>query len=103
MRAPLSSIREFTQLDTEPATIADALDNLGLEVEAIEAPGEEILGVEVAKILEVAKHPNADKLNLVEIATGSGTTTVVCGAPNVVPFHLRTWNRAKTSLSLLNR
>ena len=36
-----------------------------------------------AKILEVMKHPNADKLNLVEVETGSGTTTVVCGAPNV--------------------
>ena len=37
-----------------------------------------------AKILEVTKHPNADKLQLVDIDFGDGTTTVVCGAPNVV-------------------
>jgi phenylalanyl-tRNA synthetase beta chain len=85
VRAPLSWIREFTPLDADPRAIADALDNLGFEVEGLEAPGEEIVGVEVAKVLEVAKHPNADKLNLVEIETGSGTTTVVCGAPNVKP------------------
>ena len=84
MRAPLSWIREFTPVDADPATVADALDNLGLEVEAVDAPGEEILDVTAAKVLEVAKHPNADKLSLVEIETGDGTTSVVCGAPNVV-------------------
>lgn len=84
MRAPLSWIRDFTPVDADPAAIAEALDNLGLEVEAIEAPGREITGVTAAKALEVTKHPNADKLSLVEVDTGSGTTTVVCGAPNVV-------------------
>ena len=74
MRAPLSWIREFTPLDADPATVADALDNLGLEVEAVDALGEEILDVTAAKVLEVAKHPNADKLSLVEIETGAGTT-----------------------------
>jgi phenylalanyl-tRNA synthetase beta chain len=83
VRAPLSWIREFTPVDADPATVADALDNLGLEVEGVDALGEEILDVTAAKILEVAKHPNADKLNLVEIQTGDGTTSVVCGAPNV--------------------
>ena len=84
MRAPLSWIRELTPIEADPVAIAEALDNLGLEVEALEAPGREITGVEVAKTLEVSKHPNADKLNLVEVQTASGTTTVVCGAPNVV-------------------
>jgi phenylalanyl-tRNA synthetase beta chain len=84
VRAPLSWIREFTPLDAEPAAIADALDNLGLEVEGVDAPGREILDVRVAKALAVRDHPNADKLRLVDIDYGDGTTTVVCGAPNVV-------------------
>ncbi len=83
MRAPLSWLREFTPVEADPVAIAEALDNLGLEVEGVDAPGGEILDVVAAQILEVTKHPNADKLNLVEIDTGSGTTTVVCGAPNV--------------------
>lgn len=84
MLAPLSWIREFTPIEADPVAIAEALDNLGLEVEGVDAPGAEILGVKTARTLEVTKHPNADKLSLVEVDTGSGTTTVVCGAPNVV-------------------
>ena len=55
MRAPLSWIREFTPLPQDPVAIAEALDNLGLEVEALEAPGREIVGVLTAKILEVTE------------------------------------------------
>jgi len=76
VRALLSWIRELTPVDADPATVADALDNLGLEVEAVDALGEEILDVTAAKVLEVAKHPNADKLSLVEVQTGDGTTSV---------------------------
>ncbi len=41
-----------------------------------------------ARVLNVEKHPNADKLSLVDVTTGAGETAaerrVVCGAPNVV-------------------
>ena len=84
MRVPLSWLRELVPVEAEPAAIADALDNLGLEVEALDAPGKDIIDVRVAKALEVRKHPNADRLKLVDIDYGGGTTTVVCGAPNVV-------------------
>lgn len=84
MRAPLSWIREFAPLEADPAAIADALDNLGLEVEAVDALGREIIDVRAARALAVRRHPNADKLSLVDIDFGGGTTTVVCGAPNVV-------------------
>jgi phenylalanyl-tRNA synthetase beta chain len=90
VRAPLSWIRDFTPLEADPAAIADALDNLGLEVEALEAPGREIVGV--------TKHPNADKLSLVEIETGSGTTTVVCGAPNVAAGMVVPYARSGSTL-----
>ena len=36
-----------------------------------------------AKILEISKHPNADKLLLVKIDTNRSKPTVVCGAPNI--------------------
>ena len=84
MRVPLSWLSDFVTLDADARTIAEALDRLGLEVEALDAPGEEIAGVKVARILKVRPHPNADKLQLCDIEFGDGTTTVVCGAPNVV-------------------
>jgi phenylalanyl-tRNA synthetase beta chain len=92
VRAPLSWLREFVPgLDASPREIAEAFDNLGFEVEALESPGEEIVGVVVARILDVLPHPNADKLQLADVDYGSDTTRVVCGAPNiaagmVVPF-----------------
>jgi phenylalanyl-tRNA synthetase beta chain len=84
MRVPLSWIRELTPVEAEPRAVAEALDQLGLEVEAVDAPGEEIVDVRVARALAVRPHPNADRLRLVDVDFGAGTTTVVCGAPNVV-------------------
>jgi phenylalanyl-tRNA synthetase beta chain len=49
MRAPLSWLREFTPIDAPVATVADALNHLGLEVEEIDEPGREIAGVVVAR------------------------------------------------------
>ncbi len=92
MRAPLSWIREFTPLDASAVEIADALNQLGLEVDEIDAPGAEINGVIAARILAVVPHPDADKIRLADITYGDGKELrVVCGAPNieagmVVPF-----------------
>jgi phenylalanyl-tRNA synthetase beta chain len=41
------------------------------------------LGVSVARILEIEKHPNADRLNIVKLLTKKGGLTVVCGADNI--------------------
>ena len=41
------------------------------------------------KVLEVTKHPDADKLSLVDIDFGAAQTRVVCGAPNVGRGHGR--------------
>ncbi|HEY3673462.1 MAG TPA: phenylalanine--tRNA ligase subunit beta, partial [Acidimicrobiia bacterium] len=86
MRAPLSWIRDFTPgIDRAPvADLVSALNQLGLEVEGVEQPGEEITGVIAARVLNVEKHPNADKLSLVDVTIGDTETRVVCGAPNVV-------------------
>ena len=91
MRAPLSWIREFTPVEAAPADIADALNQLGLEVEDIDEPGRDINGVIVAKILDVVPHPDADRIRLADVDFGDGELRVVCGAPNIeagmlVPF-----------------
>jgi phenylalanyl-tRNA synthetase beta chain len=84
MLVPLSWIRDFTPIEAPVADLVSALNQLGLEVEGVEQPGEAITGVKVARVLGVEKHPDADKLQLVDIDTGAGETRVVCGAPNVV-------------------
>jgi phenylalanyl-tRNA synthetase beta chain len=91
MRVPLSWVREFTPVSAPAVEIADALNQLGLEVEQIDEPGREINGVIAARILDVVPHPDADKIRLADIEFGNGQLRVVCGAPNieagmVVPF-----------------
>jgi phenylalanyl-tRNA synthetase beta chain len=85
MRAPLSWIRDFTPVDAPVDELVAALNRVGLEVEGVEQPGREVLGVIAGRVLEVTAHPDADRLRLAEVDTGSGTTQVVCGAPNVHP------------------
>jgi phenylalanyl-tRNA synthetase beta chain len=67
------------------------LNQLGLEVEAVDEPGKEINGVTTARILAVVPHPDADRIRLADIDFGGDELRVVCGAPNieagmVVPF-----------------
>jgi phenylalanyl-tRNA synthetase beta chain len=64
--------------------LAHMLTMAGLEVEEVEPVAKPFSNVVVAKVLEVAKHPNADRLNVCQVDAGTGTLlNIVCGAPNV--------------------
>jgi phenylalanyl-tRNA synthetase beta chain len=72
----------------DPKMTSDELSHLltmsGLEVEEVEAVAPPFSNVVVAEVKEVAKHPNADRLNVCQVDVGSGTLlNIVCGAPNV--------------------
>ena len=89
MRVSLSWLRDFAPIEHDPADVATALDDLGLVVEAMERLGEDFAGVVVARVLETRPHPNADKLQLVEVdAGGDERVQVVCGAFNFGPGDL---------------
>lgn len=63
--------------------LAQRLTMAGLEVDAIEPVAPELDGVIVARVVAADTHPNADRLSLCRIDTGSGEASVVCGASNV--------------------
>ncbi len=71
-------------LDTKAsvAEIANALTALGLEVEGIDDRASKLAAFTVAEIVEVGPHPDADKLRVCKVNTGTETVQVVCGAPN---------------------
>jgi phenylalanyl-tRNA synthetase beta chain len=84
MKLPLSWLRDFVSVDAPVEEISRRLSYAGLVVESVERlkPGFE--GVFAARVLEVEKHPNADRLNLCGVDAGEkGKFKVVCGAPNV--------------------
>ncbi|TXT21433.1 MAG: phenylalanyl-tRNA synthetase beta chain [Gallionellaceae bacterium] len=64
--------------------LAHALTMAGLEVEVLEPVAPMFTNVVVAQVLEVAKHPNADRLNVCRVNVGEvQPLTIVCGAANV--------------------
>jgi phenylalanyl-tRNA synthetase beta chain len=83
MKLPLSWLSKFVVLDATANQIADRLSAAGLVVENIEKIEPAFQGVVVAKVLEVGRHPNADRLSLCQVDAGArGRFSVVCGAPN---------------------
>ena len=83
MNLPESWLRSFCNPPIPGAELAERLTMAGVEVEAYEPVGPRFSGVVVAQILEVARHPNADKLTICTVDTGGEKLQVVCGAPNV--------------------
>ncbi len=84
MQFPESWLREFCDPPISTAELADLLTMAGMEVEEARPAAPAFTGVVVAQVLSVAKHPNADRLNVCEVDAGTGATLqIVCGAPNV--------------------
>lgn len=84
MRVSLEWLREFVDVTVEVDELAERLDMSGTKVETVHRPGGNISGVVVAEVLDIAPHPNADNLTLVEVEAGSGDPQrVVCGARNI--------------------
>ncbi|HEX6381119.1 MAG TPA: phenylalanine--tRNA ligase subunit beta [Acidimicrobiia bacterium] len=92
MKAPLSWLRDFAPIEGKPPELADRLNEIGLIVEGIAAPGRDISGVRTVKVLAVEKHPDADRLALVDVDPGDGNAVrVVCGAHNYVVGDVVPW------------
>jgi len=78
-------LREWVNPALDMDELAHRLTMIGHEVDAVEPQGLGLDGVVVGEVLAVKKHPDADRLSVCQVSTGSGDAVeVVCGAPNVV-------------------
>lgn len=82
MKIPLSWLKEFLKTDAKLEEIATTLTGIGLEVESIHDNARELASFTVAYIIEAVSHPNADKLRVCTVNTGTETLQIVCGASN---------------------
>ncbi len=82
MKFTLSWLKDHLQTEASLDDIRQTLDLIGLEVEEIVDPAEKLAPFSVARVVEAKQHPNADKLKVCQVDTGSETVQVVCGAPN---------------------
>jgi phenylalanyl-tRNA synthetase beta chain len=85
MKVLLSWLREFAPFPTDdPVALGDVMSDLGMAVESIERIGEGLGGIVVAKVLDLAPHPNADKIQIVNVDSGDGVPLqICCGAFNM--------------------
>ena len=84
MKIAESWLREWVDPDLDTETLGHRLTMLGLELDGLERAGEGLDGVIVGEVLDVAPHPDADRLRICRVASGNGDPVdVVCGAPNV--------------------
>ncbi|HBX52620.1 MAG: phenylalanine--tRNA ligase subunit beta [Bacteroidetes bacterium GWF2_33_38] len=87
MKISYNWLKQYIQVDKTVDELSQILTDIGLEVESVE-PFQEIKGglegIVIGKVIECAKHPDADKLSITKVdVCGPALLDIVCGAPNV--------------------
>ena len=91
MKVLLSWLREFAPIEGDPAEIGRQMSDLGMAVEEMVIM-EPLDGIVVARVLNLRPHPQADRIQLVDVDLGDGVAQqVCCGAFNMsvgdlIPF-----------------
>ncbi len=83
MKVLLSWLREFAPLTQDAETLGNAMSDLGMAVEEMDTFGG-LDSIVVAKVLETRPHPQADRIQLVDVDAGDGEALqIACGAFNM--------------------
>ncbi|PSC04849.1 phenylalanine--tRNA ligase subunit beta [Alsobacter soli] len=83
MKLTLSWLKEHLDTSATVEQVAETLTRVGLEVEGVEDQAKVLAPYTIAYVISAEQHPNADRLRVCMVDTGSGEPVqVVCGAPN---------------------
>lgn len=84
MKAPLSWLKDYVDIEMSPEELAHALTMAGIEVEAVEYIGAD-WGDKIitAQIIHLEKVAGSDHLSFTRVNTGTEELGVICGAPNI--------------------
>lgn len=84
MLVPIKWMSQYVDINTDDKTLADKLTLTGSHVDAVIDNEKEVENVLTGKILEVEKHPNADKLVVTKIDINSTEPVqIITGAKNI--------------------
>ncbi|HQE05401.1 MAG: phenylalanine--tRNA ligase subunit beta [Tepidanaerobacter sp.] len=83
MLVPINWLKDFVDIPEDIDELSKRLTMTGSNVEGIEHWGRDIKNVVVGLITKVEKHPNADKLLVVQVDVGNEMLQVVTGATNI--------------------
>ena len=84
MKFTLSWLKDHLDTDEPLESLTEKLTMIGLEVENLDDKAKLLKPFTIARVISAEQHPNADRLRLCMVDTGSGgaPVQVVCGAPN---------------------
>ncbi|WP_263080278.1 phenylalanine--tRNA ligase subunit beta [Endozoicomonas sp. Mp262] len=75
-------LRQWVNIEAGTQELVDKITMAGLEVDGVEPVAAPFSGIVVGEIVACEQHPDADKLRVTKVSTGSEEFQVVCGAPN---------------------
>ncbi len=84
MKVLLSWLRDFAPFEGDPVALGEQMSDLGMAVESLDLLGQGLDGIVVARVLRLRPHPDADKIQLVDVDAGDGEPLqICCGAFNM--------------------
>ena len=83
MKAPISWLKEYVDIDVDIQTLCKKMVAIGYEIESIEYLGDKFNGVKVGQITQIERHPNAEKLQVCQVNMGNETLQIITAAQNV--------------------
>jgi phenylalanyl-tRNA synthetase beta chain len=83
MKFSYNWLKELSETNKTPKEVKNDLTTHSFEVESIEELGKNLEKVVIGEVLNVEKHPDADKLNVAKVNVGDNELQIVCGAPNL--------------------
>jgi phenylalanyl-tRNA synthetase beta chain len=91
VKVVLSWLREFAPTEMDADELAELINARGVKIEGVLRPWQNLDGVVVARVVEVADHPNSDTLCVASVDDGAGRHQVVVGVRNMVAGDLVPW------------
>ncbi len=84
MKAPLSWLKDYVDIDCSPEELQAKLFSCGFEVEEMVYVAKHIEKIVTCRILSIEKHPNADKLSVTKVDAGKyGELQIITAATNI--------------------
>jgi len=83
MKVSLNWLKDYVEIGMDIKELVNLLTMGGLEVEEVHQTGEGFDKIVVGLIQAIRRHPNADRLSLVEVRTSQEKFSIVCGATNI--------------------
>jgi len=80
---PISWLKAITPINDSTLQFSEKITNIGLAVESIQKPGEEITGIVIGQIISIEKHPDADRLFVTRADIGSEVLQICTAATNL--------------------